>query len=198
MKRPISTVSSSDARRALLRLGGLAGALALAGLAGCAAPVPGTVRRIEDGSGRDAAGAADAPLAGAADAQLPGTLSFEQAREVAFIALGLVDTPYRHGGNTPQGGFDCSGLIVYAFERGAGLRLPRTVAGLARAGLGVGPAALRSGDLVLFDTTGPFSHAGIYVGSGRFVHAPSSGGRVRLDGVFARYWQPRLSGARRV
>ncbi|MDT3678771.1 MAG: C40 family peptidase [Burkholderiaceae bacterium] len=120
------------------------------------------------------------------------------AREASFLALSLVDTPYRYGGNTPAGGFDCSGLIVYVFRNAAGVGLPRTVAQLARVGVPVRPNAMRSGDLVLFDTTGRFSHAGIYVGAGRFVHAPSTGGVVRLDGVQARYWKPRFSGVRRV
>jgi len=134
--------------------------------------------------------------AGGADAQ--SRLSDDLAREAAFIALSLVDTPYRYGGNTPDGGFDCSGLIVYVYRSAAGLALPRTVAQLAGVGLPVRAGARRTGDLVLFDTTGRFSHAGIYVGDGRFVHAPSTGGRVRLDGVFAQYWRPRFAGVRRV
>lgn len=120
------------------------------------------------------------------------------AREAAFLALSLVDTPYRYGGNTPQSGFDCSGLIVYVFREAAGRRLPRTVGQIARAGESVSYRAVRTGDIVLFDTAGRFSHAGIYVGDGRFVHAPSTGGVVRLDGVHARYWRPRFSGVRRV
>lgn len=120
------------------------------------------------------------------------------AREVTFLALSLVDTPYRYGGNTPDSGFDCSGLIVYVYREAAGLALPRTVSKLARVGRPVPADAVRSGDLVLFDTTGRYTHAGIYVGDGRFVHAPSTGGTVRLDGVRARYWRPRFAGVRRV
>jgi len=182
----VSTVSGPGARRSLLSLLGVAGACGLALLAGCAAPGAGSVRRLETGDD------------GLPDPDPQGSLSEAQAREVAFVALGLVDTPYRYGGNTPQGGFDCSGLIVYAFQRAAGVRLPRTVAGIARAGQRVRADAVRSGDLVLFDTAGPFTHAGIYVGDDRFVHAPSAGGQVRLDGVLARYWRPRFSGVRRV
>ena len=141
----------------------------------------------------------DSPDAdGIPDADAQSRLSDDLAREAAFIALSLVDTPYRYGGNTPYGGFDCSGLIVYVYRSAAGLALPRTVAQLAGVGLPVRAGARRTGDLVLFDTTGRFSHAGIYVGDGRFVHAPSTGGRVRLDGVFAQYWRPRFSGVRRV
>jgi hypothetical protein len=125
-----------------------------------------------------------------------GRVPEDLAREVSFLALS--DTPYRFGGNTPDSGFDCSGLIVYVYREAAGLALPRTVAQLARVGVHVPLSAVRSGDLVLFDTRGRYSHAGIYVGDGRFVHAPSTGGTVRLDGVAARYWRPRFSGVRRV
>lgn len=128
----------------------------------------------------------------------PGRVSEDLAREITFLALSLVDTPYRYGGNTPQGGFDCSGLIVYVYRTSAELALPRTVAQLAGVGHRVRINAARAGDLVFFDTSGRYSHAGIYVGGGRFVHAPSTGGQVRLDGVFARYWRPRLAGVRRV
>lgn len=132
------------------------------------------------------------------DTAARGRLDEENAREAAFLALSLVDTPYRYGGNTPKGGFDCSGLIVYVFRTATGFALPRTVAQLARFGTPVRLRSVRTGDLVLFDTVGRFSHAGIYVGAGRFVHAPSSGGVVRLDGVQARYWKPRFSGVRRI
>lgn len=143
----------------------------------------------------------DRPAAGPpqdAEGGPPGRVPEELAREAGFLALSLVDTPYRYGGNTPDGGFDCSGLIVYVYRQAAGLALPRTVAQLAQVGLPVPIDVARSGDLVLFDTSGRFTHAGIYVGDGRFVHAPSTGGIVRLDGVRARYWRPRFSGARRV
>ncbi len=138
------------------------------------------------------------PDFGGADPDPAFGLPEDLAREASFLALSLVDTPYRYGGNTPAGGFDCSGLIVYVFRNAAGLGLPRTVAQLAQVGQPVRPRVIRSGDLVLFDTTGRFSHAGIYVGAGRFVHAPSTGGVVRLDGLQARYWKPRFSGVRRV
>jgi cell wall-associated NlpC family hydrolase len=127
-----------------------------------------------------------------------GILSEALAREVTFLALSLVDTPYRWGGNTPQGGFDCSGLIVYVFDRAGGVRLPRTVEQLTRVGHPLRPEALRTGDLVFFDTIARFSHAGIFVGEDRFVHAPSRGGLVRLDRMSTRYWAHRLSGIRRV
>jgi len=180
----VNGAGSVDARRRLL---GLIGASMLSA---CSSLPPRTTGGIDPG---DAVGTGDAAGGGP-----PGRVPDELAREAAFLALSLVDTPYRYGGNTPQGGFDCSGLIVYVFRNAAGVALPRTVAKLAGVGEPVRLTAVRSGDLVLFDTRGRFSHAGIYVGGGRFVHAPSTGGTVRLDGVQARYWRPRYSGARRV
>jgi len=115
-------------------------------------------------------------------------VSEEQAQHVTITALGLVGTPYRYGGNTPQGGFDCSGLIAWVYRTEAGLQAPRTVAALQGWGLPVPAPQLRSGDLVLFGNGGPPTHAGIYVGEGRFVHAPSTGGQVRLDRLDAKYW----------
>jgi len=175
---PAGAAPGSPVRRALL---GLIGASVLSACSTLPSPAPGP-------SSADPA----------VDAGAAGRLPEELTREAAFLALSLVDTPYRYGGNTPAGGFDCSGLIVYVFRTAAGVALPRTVARLAGVGRPMPARAVRTGDLVLFDTAGRFSHAGIYVGGGRFVHAPSTGGVVRLDGIQARYWRPRLSGVRRV
>ena len=114
-------------------------------------------------------------------------LTAEQSNGVAIHALGLVGTPYRYGGNTPEGGFDCSGLIGYVYKNSAGQAMPRTVARLAGFGRPVAASDIRSGDLVLFGASTP-SHAGIYVGAGQFVHAPSTGGEVRLDRLDGVYW----------
>jgi len=114
----------------------------------------------------------------------------EQAQDVTIRALGLVGTPYRFGGNTPESGFDCSGLIAYVYQTQAGVKTPRTVAQLQSWGQSIAPTDLRSGDLVLFSKSplGVPHHAGIYVGKGRFVHAPSTGGDVRLDPLEGKYW----------
>lgn len=123
------------------------------------------------------------------------------AEEVLLRAIGLVGTPYRWGGNTPQSGFDCSGLIGYVFRDAAGLQLPRTTREMsALRAPQVARQQLRSGDLLFFATNGgrEVSHAGIYVGDGRFVHAPSSGGTVRLDRLDNAYWQRNYLSARRV
>lgn len=128
-------------------------------------------------------------------------VSEEQAQHVTITALGLVGTPYRYGGNTPQGGFDCSGLMQYVFQQvgGAATRLPRSTAQWAAATLPVDEARLARGDLVFFNTSGaPFSHMGLYVGGEQFVHAPSSGGTVRKDSLASRYFATRYQGARRV
>ena len=120
------------------------------------------------------------------------------AKEVLFQAIALVGTPYRYGGNTPQGGFDCSGLVGYVYRQSAGLNLPRTTAEIARTrAQSVDWGELISGDLVLFGS-GRVDHIGIYVGEGRFVHAPSSGGTVRLDHLSDRYWVQRFRGGRRL
>ncbi|WP_339463531.1 C40 family peptidase [Pseudomonas sp. EA_105y_Pfl2_R69] len=123
------------------------------------------------------------------------------AEDVLFRALGLVGTPYRYGGNSPAGGFDCSGLIGYVYRDAAGISLPRSTRELIgmRAPV-VSRDRLQSGDLLFFATNGgrQVSHAGIYVGDGRFVHAPSSGGTVRLDSLSNSYWQRTYLDAKRV
>ena len=123
-------------------------------------------------------------------------LSAEQSSDIAIHALGLVGTPYRFGGNTPEGGFDCSGLIGYVYNSRAGVAPPRTVALLSGFGASVPEDELRTGDLVVFGGGRP-THAGIYVGEGRFVHAPSSGGTVRLDHLRSRYWAQQSASYRR-
>jgi cell wall-associated NlpC family hydrolase len=135
-------------------------------------------------------------IAPAPPQQLPGT-----AEDVLFTALGLVGTPYRYGGNTPDSGFDCSGLIGYVYRGAAGLALPRTTREMsAMRGAAVRHDALQAGDLLFFATSGGrrVSHAAIYVGGGRFVHAPSSGGTVRLDSLSSSYWQKNYLSAKRV
>jgi cell wall-associated NlpC family hydrolase len=121
------------------------------------------------------------------------------ANAVTLRALGLVGTPYRWGGNTPQSGFDCSGLVNYVYRNVLELHLPRTSRDLARVqGPRIPERQLASGDLVFFGNRGEVSHVGIYVGEGRFVHAPSTGGTVRLDRLDGAYWRDHYSGARRV
>lgn len=121
------------------------------------------------------------------------------ANDVLMRAIGLVGTPYRYGGNTPEGGFDCSGLIGYVFHDAAGLRLPRSTAQMAALDQPkVSRDRLAPGDIVFFGRRGRVDHAGIYVGEGRFVHAPSTGGTVRLDALDGHYWRDTYLFARRV
>ena len=121
--------------------------------------------------------------------------------DVLFHALGLIGTPYVWGGNTPETGFDCSGLIKYVFDQSAGVNLPRTTAQMASysAAPKVAKNQWQSGDILYFATSGngKVSHAGIYVGDGRFIHAPSSGGTVRMDRVDNNYWKKAYIGANR-
>lgn len=114
-------------------------------------------------------------------------------------AVRQVGTAYHYGGRSPQTGFDCSGLVAHAFERAWGLALPHNARAQSRAGRPVRFADLQPGDLVFYNTRNrPFSHVGIYLGEGRFVHAPRSGARVRIESVHTRYWRQRFNGARRL
>ena len=111
----------------------------------------------------------------------------------------VVNTPYTYGGNSPEGGFDCSGLIQWAVGGITETRLPRTTSQWAKASNVVGGRDLMRGDFVFFNTLGGrYSHMGIFVGNGQFVHAPSSGGtvqRARMDNV---YFAKRFTEARSI
>lgn len=115
----------------------------------------------------------------------------------ARAALRMIGVPYRYGGASPDG-FDCSGLVQYAFAR-AGRRLPRSVEGQAARSRPVSRSQLRPGDLLFFHLNGaPNSHVGLYVGNGRFVHAPSTGKTVSTALLSNPFWRRHLAGARRV
>ena len=121
------------------------------------------------------------------------------ANAILMRAISLVGTPYRYGGNTPDGGFDCSGLVNYVYRDMLDLRLPRSARELAAwQGPRIDESRLVAADLVFFGSGSEISHVGIYVGDGRFVHAPSTGGTVRLDRLDGAYWRDHYSGARRV
>lgn len=120
------------------------------------------------------------------------------ANDILFRAIGLVGTPYRYGGNTPEGGFDCSGLVDYVFRDVAGIDLPRTAREISQIDApAIKRNQLESGDLVFFGLHRT-NHIGIYVGRGRFVHAPNEGGTVRLDYLDAPYWNEHYAGAVRL
>ncbi|NLC35759.1 MAG: C40 family peptidase [Alcaligenaceae bacterium] len=122
-----------------------------------------------------------------------------EARNLASTALNYLGINYRFGGNSPAQGFDCSGLVRYAAEKSLGLKLPRRSSEMARLGESIKRNELESGDLVFFNTRGQrFSHVGIYVGDGKFVHAPRTGSKVRVESMNVGYWQKRYNGARRL
>ena len=120
-----------------------------------------------------------------------------RALDVAMFALGLMETGYRFGGKNPEAGFDCSGMVGYVFEKAAGMRLPGSAAEIAKQGRAVNGEGLRPGDLVFFNTRNqPYSHVGIYIGNGRFVHAPSNSGKVRVDSLTSGWFATRFTEAR--
>ncbi len=114
-----------------------------------------------------------------------------------FSFLGI---RYLHGGEGPNdGGFDCSGLVRKVFGDALGLNLPRTAAEMAKLGNRVNREELKPGDLVFFNTMRrAFSHVGIYLGENRFLHAPSTGGFVRVENMDNAYWLKRFDGGRRL
>jgi cell wall-associated NlpC family hydrolase len=120
------------------------------------------------------------------------------ADRAASHAAKLVGKPYRFGGSTPSGGFDCSGLVLFSFRQ-AGVLLPRSTEGQLRDSTRVRISNLRRGDLLFFNQDGKKnSHVGIYLGNGKFVHAPSSGKQVRINRLDSPYWKKHFSEARRV
>ena len=129
----------------------------------------------------------------------PVTRVLQSAQDLAIYALGLIGVDYRYGGNSPEHGLDCSGLVRYVFQEVVGVTLPRTAREMARLGGRVAPGDLKAGDLVFFNTRrSPFSHVGIYLGDDRFIHAPHRGGEVEIVTLSLRYWQQRYDGARRL
>jgi cell wall-associated NlpC family hydrolase len=117
--------------------------------------------------------------------------------EAVVFALGLLDTGYRFGGTNPEAGLDCSGMISYVYEQTAQVRLPHSAAQIADTTRPITRERMRPGDLVFFNTQNrPFSHVGLYIGDGRFIHAPSSRGRVRVEQLDSTYFSNRFNGAR--
>ena len=123
----------------------------------------------------------------------------DRAQLVVGNALDLIGVRYRFGGNTPEEGLDCSGFVKLVFQKSMGVLLPRRAVEMSQKGESVSPDALQPGDLVFYNTLRqPNSHVGIYIGDGQFVHAPSSGGKVRTESMNTAYWLKRYNGARRV
>ena len=127
------------------------------------------------------------------------SVSPDQASKLLMTALGFSGSIYRMGGTSVETGFDCSGFVQHMYRDAVGLKLPRDTASQAAATQPIDAAHLAPGDLVFFNTQRrAHSHVGIYVGDGKFIHAPRTGEKVRLESMNARYWQKRFDGARRV
>ena len=123
--------------------------------------------------------------------------SVDRGNQAAGYALTMIGKPYRYGGTSPSG-FDCSGLVLYSYKN-AGVALPHSTDRQRSMSRPVKVAQLRRGDLLFFNQEGKkYGHVGIYVGDGRFVHAPSSGKSVRSDRLDTPYWKKHLSEARRI
>ncbi|MEO8134322.1 MAG: C40 family peptidase [Betaproteobacteria bacterium] len=123
----------------------------------------------------------------------------ETTREVTESALGLIGVRYKFGGETPDKGLDCSGLVKYVFEHVTGVTLPRRAREQAQVGEQVPIDELQPGDLVFFNTRrASFSHVGIYLGDNQFIHAPHKRSTVAVASIEGRYWKKRFNGARRL
>lgn len=135
-----------------------------------------------------------------------GHVVADQAHHVAdntsalvATAVGFMGLRYRRGGNSEETGFDCSGFVRAVYEKTAGLVLPRRAKDQAASTKVIDKDELQPGDLVFFNTMRrAFSHVGVYMGDGKFIHSPRSGEKVRVDDLQASYWKKRFNGARRV
>ncbi len=122
-----------------------------------------------------------------------------KASELVVYAMGFLGVPYRLGGNSADTGFDCSGFVKAVYQQTVGLLLPRKADAQASATQAIDRGDLQPGDLVFFNTLHrAFSHVGIYIGDGKFVHSPRAGAEVRVERMDIAYWSRRFDGARRV
>ncbi len=195
---------------ALLKVLALLAALIV--VSGCASSVearPPAAERSAIASGQGAAvadtkfsaTASDAmpAAAGASGAAGAGTSGGNLGAELVIRSLALLGVQYRLGGNSPETGLDCSGLVRHVFREALGLVLPRRSEEISRTGQAIAANELKPGDLVFFNTVRrAFSHVGIYIGNNQFVHAPSRGGQVRVENIDKQYWQTRFNGGRRL
>ena len=123
----------------------------------------------------------------------------DRASELVMTSMAFLGVPYKRGGNSAETGFDCSGFVRSIYERTVGLVLPRLAKDQAAATQPIDKRDLQPGDLVFFNTMKrAFSHVGIYVGEGKFIHSPKPGAQVRVEDMQQAYWAHRFDGARRV
>jgi cell wall-associated NlpC family hydrolase len=164
-------------------------ALALAGWIACVSAAPDKVSK-EDNT---AAAPAGDPIANYAS---PGD---DAVGDMLLQAVSLLGVAYRFGGSSPNTGLDCSGFIQYVFKKSLKVNLPRTSSEMAHTGRSVSKSELMPGDLVFFNTRGfTYSHVGIYLGNGKFIHAPRTGKNIEVTALNQAYWAARYNGARRV
>ncbi|MDR3412154.1 MAG: C40 family peptidase [Formivibrio sp.] len=118
-------------------------------------------------------------------------------REIVMYSLGLLDVGYRFGGTNPEAGLDCSGMVRFIYKEAVGVELPHNAVALAKQARPVTNSSLRAGDLVFFNTRGySFSHVGIYLGDNKFIHAPSSHGKIKIESLDSPYFAQRYQGGR--
>ena len=119
--------------------------------------------------------------------------------EAVFQALAVAGVPYKRGGDSPETGFDCSGLVQHVYREAYGIELPHNALAQSRVGRHITVSGLAAGDLVFYNTERhPYSHVGIYLGDHQFIHAPRPGAAVRIEDMRTAYWTRRYDGARRV
>jgi len=132
-------------------------------------------------------------------APIPAPVSRTERSEALLQALLALGVDYKYGGKSHATGFDCSGLVAHVYREAWGIHLPLNAAGQSQVGMPVKLAELQAGDLVFYDTLKrPFSHVGIYMGDGKFVHSPRTGSQVRVESMKSVYWTQRFNGARRI
>ncbi|KLT72164.1 hypothetical protein PL75_09490 [Neisseria arctica] len=121
----------------------------------------------------------------------------QASQELMLHSMSLIGTPYKYGGNSTATGFDCSGMVQFVYQNALGIQLPRTARDMAAAARPISPKNLKTGDLVFFNTGGSskYSHVGLYIGNGQFIHAPSSRGTIRTEQMNNRYFADRYVGA---
>ncbi len=122
-----------------------------------------------------------------------------RSQEMVFQALASAGVAYRRGGDSPENGFDCSGLVAHVYREAFGIELPHNALAQSRMGRHVTLSQLEAGDLVFYNTERrPYSHVGIFLGDNRFIHAPRPGAAVRVENMRGSYWARRFDGARRI
>ena len=117
------------------------------------------------------------------------------SQELMLNSMGLIGTPYKYGGTDTSTGFDCSGMIQFVYKNALGVNLPRTARDLAAASRSIDKNQLKAGDLVFYNTGSPYSHVGLYIGNGEFIHAPSSRGTIRTEKMSNPYFAKRFNKA---